>query len=74
MNKVVLEFVFRNNKRTQEFLCGLRKGDNGFSLRDCSSSRVYDAIYNTYTKNLAIYYQDTDIKVCDALCVKLKRK
>ena len=66
MAKVVLEFVFRNHKRTQEFLCGLRKGDNGFSLRDCSSS--------TYTKNLAIYYQDTDIKVCDALCVKLKRK
>lgn len=74
MNNVVLEFVFRNHKRTQEFLCGLRKGDNGFSLRDCSSSRVYDAIYNTYTKNLTIYYQDTDIKVCDALCVKLKRK
>ena len=73
MAKVVLEFVFRNHKRSQEFFFGLKKGDNGFSIKDCSNSRTYDAIYNTYTNNLSIYYQDTDIKVCDALYVKINK-
>lgn len=35
MAKVVLEFVFRNHKRSQEFFFGLKKGDNGFSIKDC---------------------------------------
>ena len=73
MAKVVLEFVFKNYKRSQEFFFGLKKGDNGFSIKDCGSSRTYDAIYNTYTNNLSIYYQDTDIKVCDALYVKINK-
>ena len=73
MAKVVLEFVFKNHKRSQEFCFGLKKGDNGFSIKDCGSSRTYDAIYNTYTNNLSIYYQDTDIKVCDALYVKINK-
>ena len=47
MAKVVLEFVFKNHKRSQEFFFGLKKGDNGFSIKDCGSSRTYDAIYNT---------------------------
>lgn len=68
-----LHFVFRNHKRTQEFFLGLKKGNNGFSIKDNSSSRIYDAIYNTETKVLSIYYQDTDIKVCDAECVKISR-
>lgn len=55
MAKVVLEFVFKNHKRSQEFFFGLKKGDNGFSIKDCDSSRTYDAIYNTYTNNLSIY-------------------
>ena len=73
MAKVVLEFVFKNHKRSQEFFFGLKKGGNGFSIKDCGSSRTYDAIYNTYTNNLSIYYQDTDIKVCDALYVKINK-
>ena len=73
MAKVVLEFVFKNHKRSQEFFFGLKKGDNGFSIKDCGSSRTYDAIYNTYTNNLSIYYQDTDIKVCDTLYVKINK-
>lgn len=73
MAKVVLEFVFKNHKRSQEFFFGLKKGDNGFSIKDCGNSRTYDAIYNTYTNNLSIYYQDTDIKVCDALHIKINK-
>lgn len=40
MAKVVLEFVFKNHKRSQEFFFGLKKGDNGFSIKDCGSSRT----------------------------------
>ena len=69
---VKLEFIFRNHKRTQEFFFGLKKGNNGFSIKDNSSSRIYDAIYNTETNVLSFYYPDTDIKVCDALYVKVK--
>ena len=73
MAGVVLEFVFRNHRGSQEFFFGVKKGDNGFSIKDCGSSRTYDAIYNTYTNNLSIYYQDTDIKVCDALHIKINK-
>lgn len=73
MAKVVLEFIFKGHKRCQEFFFGLKKGDNGFSIKDCDSSRIYDAIYNTYTNNLSIYYQDTDIKVCDAIHIKINK-
>ena len=54
MAKVVLEFIFKGHKRCQEFFFGLKKGDNGFSIKDCDRSRTYDANYNTYTNNLTI--------------------
>lgn len=70
---VKLHYVFRNHKRTQEFFYGIKKGNNGFSIKDNSSSRIYDAIYNSITKELLIYYQDTDIKVCKAQVIKISK-
>lgn len=54
---VKIAYVFRGVERLQEFFFGLKKGDNGFSLKD-ERGIIHDCILNGNV--VKVYGQDSD--------------
>lgn len=54
-----IRFSFKGKPMTQEFFFGIKKGINGFGIKD-ERGRWYDCLYDSETNEVKIFYQDTD--------------
>lgn len=53
-----IEFIFKGKKRIHEFFYGLRKGTNGFGLKD-DNGIWHDCLYDGNV--VKVYGQDSDL-------------